>query len=111
MLMAIATKSPTAALLVFGAYLLVQFIDNNYIVPKIVASRVKINALISIIVVLIGGALWGVSGMFLAIPITAIVKVIFDRIPELMPYGYLLGDTMPEIGKNFLKLRPRTKKK
>lgn len=97
MMIALATKSPTYALLVFGAHILIQFIDNNYIVPKIVASKVKINALVSIVVVLVGGALWGIPGMFLSIPLTAILKVIFDRIEPLKPWGFLLGDTMPHI--------------
>lgn len=96
MLIAIATKSPAAALWVLIVYLIVQFIDNHYLVPAIVASKVKINALISIIVVLIGGALWGVSGMFLSIPLTAIIKVVFDRVEPLKPFGFLLGDDQPE---------------
>jgi len=48
--------------------------------------------------VLAGGALWGVPGMFIAIPITALCKVIFDHIEELKPFGLLLGDTMPRFG-------------
>src|SRR6185369_3265784 len=76
MLMAFVTGTPISAFFVLIAYLIVQFIDNNYLVPVIVASKVKVNALVSIIVVLIGGTLWGVAGMFLSIPLTAIVKVI-----------------------------------
>ena len=71
---------------------LVQFIDNNIIMPKVVSSKVKINALISILGVLIGGALAGISGMFLSIPTIAILKVIFDRVEHLKPWGILLGD-------------------
>jgi predicted PurR-regulated permease PerM len=78
-------------------YYLIQLIDNNYIVPKIVASKVKINALFSIIVVIAGNALWGVPGMFLSIPLLAIVKLICDHIEPLKPLGFLLGDTMPSI--------------
>lgn len=111
MLIAFATVSPSAALMVFIAYIIVQFIDNNIIVPRIVASRVKINALMSIIVVLIGGALWGISGMFLSIPITAIFKVIFDRIGPLKPFGYLLGDDVPPSEKLLLKFKGIKKKK
>jgi predicted PurR-regulated permease PerM len=92
MLMAFATKSGTAALWVMVAYVFIQFIDNHYLIPRIVASKVKLNALVSIIVVLVGNALWGVAGMFLSIPLTAILKVIFDRIPELKAFGYMLGD-------------------
>jgi predicted PurR-regulated permease PerM len=86
-------------------YLLVQFIDNNFLVPYIIGSRVKLNALISIIGVLLGGALCGIGGMFLSIPLIAICKVIFDRIDELKPWGQLLGDDVPSwnplSGKNF----------
>lgn len=96
MMIALATKtSPWVAVYVLIIYYIIQLIDNNYIVPKIVASKVRINALVSILVVLAFGALWGIPGMFLSIPITAIIKVIFDHIEPLKPWGYLLGDTMP----------------
>ncbi len=72
----------------------VQFIDNNFLMPYVVSSKVKINALVSIIGVLIGGALAGVSGMFLSIPGIAIMKAVFDRVDELKPWGMLLGDDM-----------------
>ena len=110
MIMALTTQSPSAAIAVLILYIIVQLLDNNLFVPKIVASKVKINALISIVVVLIGGALWGVGGMFLSIPLTAIVKVICDRVEGLQPLGFLLGDTMPEIGKSLLTFRKSTKK-
>lgn len=96
MIIAFVTKdSSTYALLVLAVYLLIQFIDNHFIIPRIVASKVKLNALISIVVVLIGAALWGIPGMFLSIPITAIVKVIFDHIEPLKPWGFLLGNIVP----------------
>jgi|WetSurSiteA1Bulk_404760.scaffolds.fasta_scaffold15321_2 predicted PurR-regulated permease PerM len=98
MMIAIVTKtSPWFALLVLALYVFIQFIDNNYIVPKIVASKVKINALISIIAVITFGALWGIPGMLIAIPLTAIIKLIFDHIEPLKPWGFLLGDTMPPL--------------
>jgi predicted PurR-regulated permease PerM len=105
MIIAFVTKdSLTYPILVLLIYLFIQFIDNNFIVPKIVAARVKINALISVIAVLIGGALWGISGMFLSIPITAILKVIFDHIEPLKPWGFLLGDIVPTTSRySFLK--------
>ncbi len=103
MMVALATKdSAWSAVYVLIFYYIIQLIDNNYIVPKIVASKVKINALFSIIVVLAGNALWGVPGMFLSIPLLAIVKLIFDHIEPLKPWGFLLGDTMP----NLLKIKP-----
>lgn len=96
---ALALQSPVAALWVVILYTVVQFIDNQYIVPYIVASKVKVNALVSIIVVLVGGAMWGISGMFLAIPLAAIAKVVFDRLPQLEPLGFLLGDDMHDEDK------------
>jgi predicted PurR-regulated permease PerM len=86
----------TTPLLIIGAYTVIQFLDNNIIVPRVVSSKVSVNALVSILVVLLGGTLWGVSGMFLSIPFVAVLKIIFDRIDELKPWGKLLGDTMPD---------------
>ena len=107
MMVALATKdSAWPALYVMGIYYIIQLIDNNYIVPIIVSSKVKINALFSIVAVLAGNALWGISGMFLSIPLLAIVKVIFDHIEPFKPWGFLLGDTMPPI----LKIKPILKK-
>lgn len=96
MMIALVTKdSAWFAVYVLILYLVIQFLDNNFIVPKIVASKVRINALISVIVVIAFGALWGVPGMFLSIPIVAIIKVICDHIDPLKPWGLLLGDAMP----------------
>lgn len=86
-------QSVLGVIAVIGA---VQLIDNNILLPRIVGSKVRINALASIICVIVGGALAGVPGMFLAIPITAIMKVAFDAVPNLEPYGYILGDEMPK---------------
>ncbi len=107
MMIAIATKSTAwYAVYVLAGYYFIQLIDNNFIVPKIVASKVKINALFSIIVVIAGNALWGIPGMFLSIPLLAIIKLIFDHIEPLKPWGFLLGDTMPPL----LTLKPIIKK-
>lgn len=98
MIVALVTKDSASYMLyVFVLYLAIQLIDNNFIVPKLVGSKVKINALVSIVAVIAGGALWGIGGMFLSLPITAIAKLIFDRIEPLKPWGFLLGDTMPPI--------------
>jgi predicted PurR-regulated permease PerM len=75
---------------------IVQLIDNNVIVPLVVSSKVRINAFVSVIAIVVGGALGGVAGMFLAIPVIAILKVIFDRIESLEPWGYLMGDNLPK---------------
>ena len=99
-------------LLIIAAYVVIQFIDNHFLVPYLVASKVKINALVSILIVLLGGQLWGISGMFLSIPFIGVLKIIFDRLPELKPWGKLLGDEMPtrnqpKIWRNKRKPKPR----
>ena len=100
MMVALVTKaSPWYAFYVLAAYYFIQLVDNHYIVPYIVASKIKINALFSVIVVLVGNAIWGIPGMFLSMPLLAIIKLICDHIEPLKPWGFLLGDTMPPLLK------------
>jgi predicted PurR-regulated permease PerM len=77
---------------VLGTIAVVQFLDNNILMPRIVGSKVKINALITIIGVFVAGALAGVSGMFLSLPIIAVLKIVFDRTSEFKQWGLLFGD-------------------
>lgn len=106
MAFALVTKSPVYVFYVFILHWIIQLLDNFYIVPKIVASRVKLNALFSIIIIIAGYELWGLSGMFLAIPLLAIVKLALDNIEPLKPWGFLLGDTMPLL----IKIKPFLKR-
>jgi predicted PurR-regulated permease PerM len=99
MAFALITKSPAHVFYILLFHMFVQIIDNFFIVPLVVASRVKINALFSIIAMIAGYALWGIAGMFLSIPLLAIIKLVFDKIEPLKPWGFLLGDTMPPIIK------------
>jgi len=96
----VATLTGTAdASIIIGVIvvnLIVQLIDNNLLVPYMISSKVEINALVSIVGIIIGGTICGISGMFLAIPMIAIFKVIFDRIENLEPWGYLMGDHLPK---------------
>lgn len=108
MMVAWVTKeSPSYVLYVWILYSVIQVIDNNFIVPKLVGSKVKINALVAIIAVIAGGALWGIAGMFLSLPLIAITKLIFERIEPLKPWGFLLGDTMPDIALFKLNLKKK----
>ena len=81
---------------VLGTIALVQFLDNNILMPRIVGSKVKINALATIVGVIVAGALAGVSGMFLSLPVIAVMKIIFDRTDSLKQWGVLLGDEKPK---------------
>lgn len=88
----------------------VQLIDNNILVPLIISSKVQINALVSIVGIIIGGALAGIAGMFLAIPILAILKIIFDRTENLEAWGYLMGNDVPKTFIWKIKTKQITKK-
>jgi predicted PurR-regulated permease PerM len=81
---------------VLGTIAFVQFLDNNILMPRIVGSKVKINALATIVGVIVAGALAGVSGMFLSLPVIAVGKVIFDRTNSFKQWGVLLGDEKPK---------------
>lgn len=76
----------------------IQIVENNLITPFIVGRQVKLNPLAVILVIILGGMIWGVSGMVLFIPLLGGIKVILDDIPSLRPYGYLLGDDPPKEG-------------
>lgn len=73
----------------------VQFLDNNILMPRIVGGKVKINALSSLAGVFVGGALAGIPGMFLSLPLIAVAKVIFDRTEHFKQWGILFGDKLP----------------
>jgi len=82
-------------LIVFGAITVVQFLDNNILMPRIVGSQVKINALVSIVGIFTGGALAGIAGMFLAMPVIAVLKILFDHSAGFRNWGVLLGEEKP----------------
>ncbi|MFN3380613.1 MAG: AI-2E family transporter [Runella zeae] len=88
----VALDSPMYSLGVLAVFGVIQVLEGNFITPYIVGSKVSVNPLASMIVLILGGQLWGLSGLILALPVTAIVKVIFDSIEPLKPFGYLLGE-------------------
>lgn len=98
MLVTFTTGSLADTIQVGIALLLVHFLDSNILLPRIVGSKVKINALVTIIGVVTGNLLWGVPGMFLAIPIIAIIKIIFEHIDSMQPWAILLGE-LPAVKK------------
>lgn len=112
-LISFATGGASQSLYVLIAFISIHIIDGNVILPLVVGSKVKINALFSFLAILIGESLWGISGMFLSIPFLAIVKIIFDKINTLQPWGKLIGEEEKEnndrnvenIKKNIFKIR------
>ncbi len=98
-LIALLTKdSAMYAVGVLAVIAVTQFIDNNFITPKVVGSSVSINPLASMVALIAWGMIWGLMGLIVAIPITGMMKLVFDEIPALKPWGYILGDE-PRIRK------------
>jgi len=92
-LIALLTKDSAMSVLgVIGVIAVTQFLDNNFVTPKVVGSSVRINPLASIIALMAWGSIWGLMGLILAIPITGMLKLVFDEIPSLKPWGFLLGE-------------------
>ena len=96
LLVTFATAGAAKLLLVIAVVLGIHLIDSNVLLPVIVGSKVRINAFITILGVVIGENIWGIPGTFLAIPIIAIAKIVFDRIESLQPWGLLFGDERDE---------------
>jgi len=105
-LITFATGSIQHAATVGICVLGIHAIDSNILLPTIVGSKVKLNALITFLGIILGEMIWGLSGMFLSIPIMAILKIIFDRVQSLKPWGYLLGSGVEEKKSTMKKMKP-----
>lgn len=88
---AIFTGSPQAAFGVVILFLIIQFTENNILTPNITGGQVKINPFITILGIIVGGMIWGIPGMFVAVPFLGMFKIVCDNVEELHPYGFLMG--------------------
>jgi predicted PurR-regulated permease PerM len=110
-LIALLTKDSLMAVLgVFAVIAITQFLDNNFITPKVVGSSVQLNPLASLVALIAWGSLWGLMGLILAIPITGMMKLVFDEIPSLKSWGFLLGEDKHWPTEKRLVLRLRRRK-
>lgn len=92
---------------VLVAFTFIQLLEGAFLTPKITGSNVNLNALITFIGLLVGGTIWGITGMILIIPSIAILKKLFELSPDTQPYAYLFGE---EDSDWFKKRERRTKK-
>ena len=92
-LFALATRdSYWYAIGVVAWFQVVQFLEGNLITPNIVGGKVSINPLMAVIAILLGGMLFGLAGLILALPLTAVIKVLFVAIPSMEAFGFLIGE-------------------
>jgi predicted PurR-regulated permease PerM len=89
-------SSPKYVLFVLIHFIVIQMLEHNFLTPKITGSQVRINPLVTLLSILFGALLFGVAGMFLAIPFTGMFKILCENIESLKPVGRLIGDTTPE---------------
>lgn len=99
-LITLTNSSLGTSLQVAIGLLVVHFLDSNILLPRIVGAKVKINALVTILGVVTGNLIWGIPGMFLAIPFIAILKIIFEHIEYMRPWALLLGEVTVPRKKN-----------
>ena len=72
--------------------LIVNVIDHYFIEPYIVGSSVNISPFFTIFVLILGGVIWGIAGIILFLPLSGILKIVFEKVEGLQPYGFLIGD-------------------
>ena len=92
MLITFADGNGTGALEVGILFIVVHVIDANLLVPRIVGGRVKINPLVILTAILVGRLIWGIPGMFLFIPLTAIIRIISEAVDAMKPWAILIGE-------------------
>lgn len=85
----------------------VQLITDNFLSPKIIGNQIKINPFAAILTLIIGASIWGVAGMILFLPFTAMFKVVCEQFNELKPIGLLIGERIytKEEDNNTLKVK------
>jgi predicted PurR-regulated permease PerM len=69
----------------------VQFLSDNFLTPRIVGGSMEINALTTILSLIVGGMIWGIAGMILFLPFMAMLKIVCEEFDELKPVALLIG--------------------
>ncbi len=72
------TVSPTATILTLVAFLVIQQVEGNYLMPRIHGKALHIHPVLILLAVIVGGGLAGLLGVLLAVPILAVLRVFYD---------------------------------
>lgn len=100
-MLALVTKdSAWYAVGVVGVHAFVQFLEGNFITPKVTGSRISINAMAAILALLVGGKIWGIPGMILAVPAVGIAKILMSYSTTFKPFVSLMDDSDPDKPNN-----------
>jgi predicted PurR-regulated permease PerM len=112
-LMALAQSGDTRVVVgVLITYGLVQVIQTYVLEPIVVGDRLNINPLFTILIIVIGEAVWGIPGMILAVPLLGMFKIVCDHFEPLHDYAFLIGPPKEkkENGGNFMTRLFKSKK-
>lgn len=82
----------TPSLVLFGSIGAVQFIVGNILEPRIMGNSLNISPLVAIVALAFWGTLWGITGMFLSVPITVIMIIVFSQFPKTRPLAILFSE-------------------
>lgn len=86
---------------VVGMYMIIQNIEGNIITPKVVGNSVSINPLVALVSIIIGGFVWGIGGIILAIPLLGVIKIILNHNNKTMPVAFLLSNKIQKDNEKF----------
>jgi predicted PurR-regulated permease PerM len=78
-------------LILSAVIIVIQLVESYVLEPLILGKEVKLNALVIIVAIVLGGLIWGLAGMILFVPIFAIIKIISLHHSGLRPIGFLMG--------------------
>ncbi len=99
--------TPEKAIGVLILFMIIQFTENNILTPNITGGSVQINPFFTIIGIVLGGMLWGIPGMLVAVPLLGTLKIIFENVDALHPYAFLMGVTGP---RKYIKFKKSPKR-
>jgi predicted PurR-regulated permease PerM len=89
----ITTGSIWIPLAIVAVFAFVQYLEANIIFPNVVGAQLNVNTWATLVSIIAGGIIWGVSGMILFIPFIAILKIIADYVEDWKPLKILLSRT------------------
>jgi len=88
----ITFENPVYPFMVILLFTIVQYLEANVIFPFAVSSKLNVNALATLAMILLGGMFWGGSGMILFVPFAAIIKIVADNLKANNVISILFGE-------------------
>lgn len=100
----LVSDDPGDAVGVIILFMIIQFTENNLLTPNITGGRVAINPLFTILIIIAGGMIWGIPGMFMSVPYAGMAKVLFNHTSELRPVAFVISRNKGSQLRNGMKV-------